>query len=576
MSLLTHILSPDLQKSPATSTRVSVRIVVQPPGAAGPENHDFRFTSPTAAKAEQEAMVDALSKIISSLRAGTGPPAAKPGTGAPTDNTGQSAAMAIAQAVSAGARAAEDDQYSDARLFADVGLQRSLLNSSPELKRRFNEAHMNKPSTIMTSQFSAEFWSSRVHLLRAHAIEKSQRQGAYNVLSEIKTKDGKLNLSREQIQLIFNQHPLVRRVYNETVPKAFSESDFWSKFFVSRLFKKLKGEKITDMDASIAELDKYLTADDEPERLRQFNISHIPRFIDLEGNEQNHSQRKGNAPDYTLRPNSLEKVPILRVLNNMSEQMIGNVEPADEAAFAPVGMSEDTFKKLEDKFLQNAADDNRIMLKIKDRQKFFSKEKDQERRPSKVLRFDNILQRIEQDLNRPRPLFINFEENDEQAANEAAKSITKRIKQRVERLSAGTEVKINLSPQVTNSATMTHNTTIEFLHYFWTVFLSGDDTRTGELQNLIDTLEKSLERINAVAEQAEGERTEGLKQIQQQEDEWFKRTAKRRKLDTSRVGGGKQTVQDLLRATVRAVKFADTEYKKALQEQMSQYAIAVG
>lgn len=576
MPLLTHTLSPDLQKSPATSARVSVRIVVHPAGAAGPENHDFRFTSPTAAKAEQEVIVDALSKIISSLRAGTGPPVAAPGTSVPADTAGQSAAMAIAQAVSAGARAAEDDQYSDARLFADVNLQRSLLNSSPELKQRFNEAHMNKPSTIMTSQFSAEFWSSRVHLLRAHAIEKSQRQGAYNVLSEIKTKDGKLNLSREQIQLIFKQHPLVRRVYNEIVPKTFSESDFWSKFFVSRLFKKLKGEKITDMDASIAELDKYLTADEEAERTRQFNISHIPRFIDLEGNEQNHSQRKGNAPDYTLRPNSLDKVPILRVLNNMSEQMIGNVEPADEEMFAPVGMSEETFNQLEDKFLRNTADDNRIMLRIKERQKFFSKERDQERRPSKVVKRDNILQQVEQDLKKPRLFFIDFEEDDEHVAGEATKSIMRSIKQRAERLSAGSEAKINLSPGVTSSATMTHNTTIEFLHYFWTVFLSGDDTRAGELQNLVDTLEKSLERINAVAEQAESERTEGLRQIQQQEDEWYKRTSKRRKLDTSGVGGGKQTVENLLSATVRAVKFAEAEYKKVLQEQIAQQAITVG
>src|SRR5215472_14549547 len=53
LPLLTHIVSPDLQKSPAASARVSVRIVVQPPGGPGPENHDFRFTSPTAAKAEQ-------------------------------------------------------------------------------------------------------------------------------------------------------------------------------------------------------------------------------------------------------------------------------------------------------------------------------------------------------------------------------------------------------------------------------------------------------------------------------------------------------------------------------------------
>lgn len=479
--------------------------------------------------------------------------------------------MTFAQAVSSVAKAAEEDQFSDARLLADINLQKSLLQSSLELRRRFNESLKAKPDTIPIAQFSREFWSSRAHILRAHAIEKSQRQGVYNVLSEIKTKDGKLKLSKEQIQLIFNQHPLVARVYDALTPKPFSESEFWSKFFASKLFKKLKGENITGMDADIPELDKYLTADEDSGRTRQFVVSHIPRFIDLEGNEQNHSQRKGNAPDFTLQPKSLDKVPILRILNNMSEQMIGNVEPADEEMFAPVGqLDEEEFRQLQDKFLQQMAEDNRIALKIKDPQRFFAKENERERRPSKAVNPAGVFRELDVDLPPSANLFTEFDEDEEEQATIATKSIMKSIKRRAGHLTADAEANVNLSSSVLSSATMMHNTTIEFLHYFWTVFLSGDDSRAGELQNLVETLEKSLERAEAVAAEAEAERQRVLLKLQHNADEYAKRTGKKRRIDKSGIKDGRAAVEDLLHATVRAVKFADHKYKKVVREQMAQ------
>jgi len=478
--------------------------------------------------------------------------------------------MAIAQAVTAGARATEDDQVSNARLIADINLQKSLLESSPELRQRFNESLKAKPNTITISQFSSEFWSSRVHMLRAHAIEKSQRQGAYNVLSEIKTKDGKLNLSREQIQLIFKQHPLVMRVYNALTPHPFNETDFWSKFFASKLFKKLKGEKLTEMDADIPEMDQYLTADEDAGRTRQFVVSHIPRFIDIEGNEQNHSQRKGNAPDFTLRPNSLDKVPILRVLNNMSEQMMGNVEPADEEMFAPVGqLDEEEFRQLQDKFLQNTAEDNRIALKIKDQQRFFSGERQRERRPSKAVKPEAVLRDVDNDLRASRPLFTEFNSDEEQQARSATQNIMKTLKQRAEELTTGSQTQPNLSAASTSAALLTHNTTIEFLHYFWAVYQSGDEARAGELQSLAGALEKALERAAAVAADAEAERQDALARLRQRADEVARRTGKRRRLDTAGVVAGKDAVEDVLRATVRAVRFADAEYKRVLGEQVA-------
>ena len=290
--------------------------------------------------------------------------------------------MAIAQAVAAGSKKASDGWYDDARLKSDIELQRSLLNANPQLQQRFNESLRDKPDTISVTQFSAQFWAARLHLLRAHAIEKAQTQGDYNVLPEIKfkriqaEKEGEpdklmLNLAKEQVKLIFKQYPLVREAYNDNIPQ-IDQNQFWSRFFMSRLLKKLKGEKITDADPPDAVFDKYLDRRENGPA----SIGQVPHFLDLEGNEQNHSQRKGNRPDETMRPGSFEKVPILRVLNNLSEKMMASVAPADGDRHAPIGMDEDTYGELQLRDLQAHQDDNRVKLNIRDQQKFLAGEQD--------------------------------------------------------------------------------------------------------------------------------------------------------------------------------------------------------
>jgi transcription initiation factor TFIIH subunit 1 len=60
-------------------------------------------------------------------------------------------------------------------------------------------------------------------MLRAHAIERTQQRGPYNVLAVLKpkTQDGttKVSLSADRIRDIFEQHPLIKKVYDENVPK---------------------------------------------------------------------------------------------------------------------------------------------------------------------------------------------------------------------------------------------------------------------------------------------------------------------------------------------------------------------
>ena len=108
------------------------------------------------------------------------------------------------------------------------------MEQNAGLKTMFRESLRTKPDSITVKQFISQFWSTRVNLLRVHALEKSQSRGSYNVLTTMekakkkgRSTDGpKMTLSREQVQLIFQQYPLVKRAYDENVPKPLNEIDF--------------------------------------------------------------------------------------------------------------------------------------------------------------------------------------------------------------------------------------------------------------------------------------------------------------------------------------------------------------
>ncbi|KAG9696381.1 hypothetical protein KCU95_g6681, partial [Aureobasidium melanogenum] len=587
----------NLQQTPAGNPKVALKVVVQPAGAAGPENHVFSFTS-AAARSEQEAITDILRNAIAAIKA------AEPTKSAPTPATAQdasapSAAMAMAQAVSSTVKTNES-WYDDARLITDIELQRSLLEANPALRQRFNESLRDRPETITITQFSTQFWSTRLHLLRAHAIEKAQNQGDYNVLPEIKftrvaaEKEGEadsltLRLAGPQIKLIFKQYPIVRQAYNENVPPTDSNT-FWSRFFMSRLLKKLKGEKITDADPPDPMFDKYLSYQEKGPS----NIGHIPHFIDLEGNEQNHSQRQGNRPDETMRP---EKVPILRILNNLSEKMMAQVAPTDGEAHAPIGMSEDTFNELRLRDLQTEAGDNRVVLNIKDQQRLLGGEQQNglsaeaqlyaKQSPEKVLELLHTEMASAGSVNLSKVVGIQSDSEDSddesrpskrarigskaaltQSSREMLASISRR------RLAASADVssRRGLSESTFDTLSLTHNTTVEFLHYFWTLFLSGDGSRSNEVAKLVETLDRSVDRIKMVAEQAEKEKSQEAENLQKQISTLNPRSTKRRRIEIEleRLGGGKQAVEEMVQPTIKALAEATAQYRKAFEEQSAQ------
>lgn len=225
-----------------------------------------------------------------------------------------------------------DDSLSKENLLLNLKLQQSLLKNNKELMKTFQE------TVIYSGLPPEEFWSTRIPLLRAFALSTSQKVGPYNVLSTIKpvaSSENKVNvnLSRQKILSIFETYPIVKKAYDDNVPKNFKEQEFWARFFSSKLFRKLRGEKLMANDRGDVIIDRYLTLDQEYDRKDDERLSHpVTKLIDIAANREDDPVKLGHRPDFTMRPgvdvngNSDGTIDILKGMNRLSEKMIMALE----------------------------------------------------------------------------------------------------------------------------------------------------------------------------------------------------------------------------------------------------------
>lgn len=577
----------NLQQTPESNPKVMLKIFGQAPGQSEAVAYVFTFTSATDPRDEANAIKDALANVIQAQKSAQNATAASSG--------GQSAAMTMANAISGTGRMSniwEDDE----RLKSDVRLQQSLMQEDPTLQRTFMEALSLKPESISTMQFTAQFWSSRVHLLRAHAIAQNQGRGKYNVFSELRREDGgtKMSLTQDHVRAIFEQYPIMRLVYDEVVPnRCKSEVEFWSRFFQSQLFMRLRGLKF---DPTKESRDKYLDTEEflnHPELTGLRTTSselHIPKFIDLEGNEENHSQRQGNRPDSELRATALDKAPIIRRLNALSEKLMTTVRPSDVDASAPIGMSEAAYESLRLRDLAGDPEQERIILNIRDQSRFFSDSRSTEdatngldANPFRHIDPAKAIQEISTDISThfPRPgtgvipidLYETADEDmDEESMQQetgsslATNHILSLIQAHRDQTSEIPQAS-GLSTAVYERLTLTHATTIELLRQFWNAFLSGDAGRANEVASLVESLNRARDRINVVADDAEREKQEHIRSQERSLEERFKKTGRRHKLDHRAIKGGGGVVKELLGPILNSLAIAVQRYKQALEEQ---------
>jgi transcription initiation factor TFIIH subunit 1 len=578
-----------------------LKIFEKPADGSEPATYLFHFNT-SEAKEEAKAVKDLLSKLLTDIRsqdAGVPKPAgagaaATSAAATPNGSTpgSGSASMAFANAVNSQPSSAK--WFDDAQLKNDIELQQSLMKKDRRLHQTYVEALATKPESISGAAFNSQFWSTRTSMLRAHAIDINQKKGAYNVLSTVKprTVDGelKLNISVEQVQMIFAQHPLVKRIYNENVPKV-SEAEFWSRFFLSKLSKKLRGERVAESDPSDNLFDKYDANENTQVFQSRMMAQNVLRIIDLEGNEVNQGGiQSGNAKDVEMRPRA--NVPIIKTLNSLSEKIMANVAPSDVIPDDADG-SRDSYDELKLRDLKADAVENRIMLNVKEQNTFFSKQNSApsaiaqafvKQNPKDVLaKMKSTLGTIEDhgaggiDLHSMIGFDADSDSDDDapkrahvgsRASIKAAeKDIMGRVHQRrSQKYGHATDATtpMGLPVHLTEKAALTHATTVEFLHQFWNAFLSGEPDRAAELQYLAESLQRSSQRIVAIAEDAEREREETIRKRKQEIRDHFERTGKKIRWKSDMVGGGHAAVMKLMQPTLNALEKAQADYARAL------------
>jgi len=596
----------NIQQTPATAAKVILKIFKKPasPDAESTESYLFQFTSPTNARNEANAVRDFLSTLISGAR-GNDPGVPKPVAAGKTvvNGSGPSGAMSFAGTVNAKPPAMRWSD--DNSLKADTKLQRSLLEQDETLREIYADARATKPDRISDAAFDEQFWAHRIDLLRNHAMELNQLRGQYNVLSVVKPRmvDGelKLNIKPEQIQLILKQHPLVRRIYDENVPK-ISEGQFISQFFLSRLYKKLRGERVTENDESIPIFDKYADNDSWMGWTSNLSPQQIPHIIDVEGNEENQGGFKsGNRQDVEMRPR--KNVPVVKTLNSLSEKILNGVAPSDQnitgaASSSSEILDESVFKALALRDLQGDAAVDQIKLNAKEQSQFFADQSSVQSSAEALIYAKQVPMEVIFEVQADLETFdddgsggIDLHKSigvDDDSDSDGGAMKHKHVGSRAARKAAQDQIldgmskqragvytangsdnaagivksPMSIPPDIAQRCYLTSATTTEFLKQFWDAFLSGDTARTQELAYYAESLKRSQARIDALANEAEEVRKVLVEQRKKEMKDIFRKTG--RKTRWVNIGGGKDAVVALFEATLTSLTTALTLYKSAL------------
>ncbi|QLG70460.1 hypothetical protein HG535_0A04000 [Zygotorulaspora mrakii] len=434
-----------------------------------------------------------------------------------------------------------DDSLSKIKLLSNLKLQQSLLKESKELMATFKE-------TVINAGLPAdEFWSTRIPTLRAYALSISQKVGPYNVLSTIKpvaSSDNKVNvnISREKILSIFQNYPIVKKAYTDNVPKNFKEPEFWARFFSSKLFRKLRGERIMQNDRGDVIIDRYLTLDQEYDRKDDIALLHpVKKLIDLEGNTQDDPVLKGNKPDFTMQPgvdfngNSDGTIGILRGMNRLSEKMIMSLE--NEYSRSQLQQEDNDLEErdeLQFSDLKEAFHEDYAVFNLKNKsaegsseaKDFIKKTKSKEQSIDKARvtqQISLVLDSLSNKLDLSQVAQSNKNNNDiNQRVIAAVKINAKQAKHNNVDSILGSFVGVNageseaeskLPPDLLESCRMLHSTCCEFLKHFYLHFHSTESKKQVMAKKLQKNLKECSEKITELlddVQKGDGEIMAGL------------------------------------------------------------------
>jgi transcription initiation factor TFIIH subunit 1 len=325
----------------------------------------------------------------------------------------------------------------------------------------------------------------------------------------------------------------------------------------------------------------------------------VPQFINLEGNEENQGGFKGgNRQDVEMRPR--KNVPIMRTLNSLSEKIMGNIAPIDHDPTSASGMDEDTYKELYLRDLRGEAEAERVVLNVREQNKFFSNSGKGDQNDSDGLDMSqdpaDVLFEVQADLDTldddgaggldlRRGIGVDDEsesDDEDQPSAKKAEHVGSRAarkkaqaqildgmrKKRAEMygLTSDETRPMDITAEITQECYLTDATTTEFLRQFWSAFLSANPDRAQELAYHVESLGRSMTRVEALAEKAEKVREAVIAAKKQAIlDEYHKSGKKNKKWRAEHVRGGRKDVMALFGPTVESLEHAQRLYRSALE-----------
>lgn len=174
----------------------------------------------------------------------------------------------------------------------EIKLRGSLLAKNKDLLKLHKDLVF---SSILTEE---EFWEDRRGLLRAQEMILKQKKGVTSslVADDLKpvtggSSDVKYILTPTIIQTIFEQHPILRKAFNDLVnadtdtTTAMTERDFWLEYFKSKFFNE--SQKTTAMGSTI--LDPYFqdTSTASTDQANETNVK-VSGQCDISRSEDDH------------------------------------------------------------------------------------------------------------------------------------------------------------------------------------------------------------------------------------------------------------------------------------------------
>lgn len=499
-----------LQATPAASQKMMLKIITKLSEPSEPVNYVFSFNN----RLVMDNVKEALQQIVARHKTAVQAAESQSSTPAPEKPMVSDSSL--------------DGALDTKELLSNHKLQQKLLLENKELMATFKEAVINQGLE------GPEFWKTRVHLLRAFALTNSQKKGPYNVLSTIKTmatSDNQVNVSvtREKIHVIFEQYPVVRKAYDDNVPR-LSEGEFWSRFFSSKLLIKLKGEKIANNLRGDVILDKYIDMDLDYEKHEDETLDHkVNKTIDLEGNQDDDSTKRGNAPDMTMKPDAIpETVSALRSMNRLSHKMMNSLEADYSRNATPDSQKareEEENERVREELVFN---DLEPPQHTEYAEISLRPDSEQHNQLNNATRQDYIVytNELKGQLDDKFDLTELFGENKrqhiEQAADDVLNSVRLNSKQSKQSWQVyrtleeqqshqvEDEVDSSIDKSLLESLRMTHATSVEFLRHFWLHLNSGDPSQAEMIGKLHKSLLKSHDRIDRAIQAVTDERTQRL------------------------------------------------------------------